>query len=427
MRVRYIVPIPLLFLLILGPLFFQKGEVRIEHELPERIAPGEELEVSIRVHKGDREQFAKLELELPKGLEVEAVEKSGASFSSKDGTAKFLWMAMPKGGQFLVKYRLKANKGIEEGERTIRGEFRYLEGNKRKKVSLRDKTILVQKSDGTSVSDEEGQEGKEQEKGDSSKTARDEEGVKVDRSIEKVEDRGFRVEARIQKGDLEDFAKLLDSIPEGFQAVPIKEKGSSFTFEGRKAKFVWMSMPRKSTLSVSYRLIPEEAEPGTYRLPGSLSYLKDGSTVVEELDTLEFQVKDPKKTADASSGEGEKGKEEKKEEGAKSSTEDSLTGDVPDPQKGIDFRVQICAGHKDVPQDHFKEVYGYQGDYDIDQHKGWLKYLTGKFDAYKKARDKRVYFRKNFELPGPFVTAYNHGERITVQEALMITDQEWVQ
>ena len=46
--------------------------------------------------------------------------------------------------------------------------------------------------------------------------------------------------------------------------------------------------------------------------------------------------------------------------------------------------------------------------------------------VHKKARNKRESLG-SYKFPGPFVTAYNNGDRITVQEALMITKQDWVQ
>jgi hypothetical protein len=58
-------------------------------------------------------------------------------------------------------------------------------------------------------------------------------------------------------------------------------------------------------------------------------------------------------------------------------------------------------------------------------HDGWFKFTVGGWGTYADARSKRDELAP-YNLPGPFVTAYNSGTRITVQEALMITKQSWV-
>ncbi|MBA3705421.1 MAG: hypothetical protein H0W84_05840 [Bacteroidetes bacterium] len=55
---------------------------------------------------------------------------------------------------------------------------------------------------------------------------------------------------------------------------------------------------------------------------------------------------------------------------------------------------------------------------------GFTKYTVGSHPEYKNARDAREEI-KNKGVIGPFVTAYNSGKRITVQEALMISNQKW--
>ena len=62
----------------------------------------------------------------------------------------------------------------------------------------------------------------------------------------------------------------------------------------------------------------------------------------------------------------------------------------------------------------------------MDMHEGWHKFTVGQFNRYKEARNHRENVRSNNKIVGPFVTAYNQGTRITVQEALMITKQQWV-
>jgi hypothetical protein len=73
-------------------------------------------------------------------------------------------------------------------------------------------------------------------------------------------------------------------------------------------------------------------------------------------------------------------------------------------------------------------MHRYSGDFSIERHQGWIKYVTGSFGTYRDARDRRVSLvDAGHKFPGPFVTAYQDGTRITVQEALAISGQQWVQ
>ena len=103
-------------------------------------------------------------------------------------------------------------------------------------------------------------------------------------------------------------------------------------------------------------------------------------------------------------------------------------GRVPAPEKGITYKVQITAAHREVGKSYFRARHSYTGDFQIERHQGWIKYVTGSYGAYQEARDQRVgYVQAGHNFPGPFVTAYNNGDRITVQEALAISNQRWVQ
>jgi hypothetical protein len=122
--------------------------------------------------------------------------------------------------------------------------------------------------------------------------------------------------------------------------------------------------------------------------------------------------------------------------GAKSNENNGLSADkggsespvntVPSAEKGITYKVQILAAHRVVDKSFLKKTYSFEQDYNIEHHNGWIKYTTGMYTQYKDARDARVKITsESSKLPGPFVTAYNDGERITVQEALLVSKQLW--
>ncbi|HRG58146.1 MAG TPA: hypothetical protein PK323_04265 [Bacteroidia bacterium] len=95
------------------------------------------------------------------------------------------------------------------------------------------------------------------------------------------------------------------------------------------------------------------------------------------------------------------------------------------PVAGLVFKVQVCATHRTVDATFVKNNYKLTEEVVQEMHEGWFKFTVGGYGQYVEARNKREELAP-FNLPGPFVTAYNNGNRITVQEALMISKQQWV-
>ena len=91
----------------------------------------------------------------------------------------------------------------------------------------------------------------------------------------------------------------------------------------------------------------------------------------------------------------------------------------------VEYKVQILAGHRIISEKQVSNQFNYNGEYALETHDGWIKYTVGSNSRYSGARDSRNEL-KIYNFPGPFVTAYNYGERISVQEALILTSQNWV-
>lgn len=459
----------------------------ITQNIPTTMTPGSEVRVTVDIEKGDLGGFAKLQLDLPQGLSITALETKGASFTFADQKAKFIWMALPSAPTFKITYTLKADASAS-GVQRINGRLSYIDNNERKTYEVPTSTVDLGTANGDAVAQTAfvDEEDEVVDAGDLASAAggapignivmaevevvhgtaaiQGAGGVTGIRTITPITESEMLVEVTVNKGAIRGFGKLQETLPQGFTAVEKESDEAIFTAQDRVVKFVWLNLPARNIVKVVYKLRADTRPHGQYSIDGEFGYLLNDETqkavlatsrfytgpkafelmaedkntmdpldnpearlALEEKERIEAERKAQQESED-SAAEAERRERERTPDDAVSTTPQKTTPRIPAPEKGVTYKVQISAGHREVGRTYFQTRHRYTGDFSIERHQGWIKYVTGATPTYKEARDLRVSLvQAGHQFPGPFVTAYNNGERITVQEALMLSNQQWVQ
>ena len=460
--------------------FFFADVITITQNVPASAKAGSEFVVELTINKGTTSGFAKLQQDLPEGLTaVDKNENNGGSFTFSGQAVKIIWMSLPSDKEFKIRYVVKVPAGMS-GDKVIAGKFSYVADNVKQTVEITPATIniigdapAVSKTEtpttqptttptptetpavtptltttGVATADLSGNAGLS---------------VIVSRKIPLSPGNEFTVELNINKGNLTGFAKLLETLPAGFTASAGESKGASFSFSDQKVKFVWVSMPSEPEFKVTYK-ISSAINPINQLVDGIFSYIESDETKKYTIPTTIIGTESTTTPVVASNLTAEKKEEPKVEtpvtppatptetattpvvadntvkptepvSGVAVTSQPPVTpptdntkvlsaSTVPVPQGDVNYRVQIAALHRAVEASALATRYNLYEPVITEMAQGFTKYTIGSHKEYKSAHDAREVI-KNKGVVGPFVTAYNSGKRITVQEALMITSQKW--
>lgn len=373
-----------------------------EHNLPEGLSPGQSYEATWVIDKGTTDGFARFQLILPEGLRAEPLETQGASFTFQNQRAKFIWMDVPPKQTISVSLLIHATPDFQGG--VVNQRFSFIEEGTRQDVEFEPHILARLPADFTqaSVGNESASQG--------ALTAR----------------RSARMEARdvalttlhIEGFESGNFLKLEEVIPADCTFEWDSDGAPSIQDRfGDTIMAVWHQAPERPFLSISYRITGDIQS----HLPAIYG---TWSTVIQNAPfTVDMPAMDLNEVTDWTSFPHDAS------ETPLATTDPTLPPTefiVPEPDEGVAYRVQILAAHRDVNQPYFQETYAFSESVDSEPHDHWIKYTTGSHTRYQAARNARKNINENYHLPGPFVTAYLRGERITVQEALLLTQQNWI-
>jgi len=417
-------------------------DASVELFVPEEVDAGDKFQVVLTIDKGAEIQgFARLKQVLPHGLKATKSENENSEFLFKDHNIKFLWLNLPAREQLRLSYYLEVDERVM-GNFDMGGTFSYILNNKRTSVNIPSKVIHINPSPNVdySVDINEFRDDYLYEKPLEDLIACIRQKPYLDNTTNE-----YIVNLLVYKKDKEKFAKIEESLPIGVKAYAEETTDPIFTFKNNTAKYIWMDLPEDPYFVISYNLSPNEVDIDKIGIDGQFSYVENETTQIVEIvergdidltntdiDYLRSVVESSrdlilKANRSTKSGIEKPDTKDKKPaayEKKPDKTKSRLTP-ILDPIEGVYYRVQIAAGHKPVNIDRYFQKYKLKHEVKSEQHEGWYKYSIGAFTIYKDARDYRVYIWNSTVIDDAFVAAYNNGTRITVQEALMITNHKW--
>ncbi len=459
--IRSLIIVVNLFIVLILQLF--NGQPTAEVKSPSTVKAGESFIATVTIVPNGEMGYLRYDLNLPNDWVVEKVETAGAIFQFEKQTAKFSWAQVGDVKELIISFKIFAPSYIT-GNFSFKNQLTYTADNL--PVNIKLAPIAINVTEGI------GNNSPLNEMVITDSIRKPNAKVNLTRVVPtELVDKTFIVELILEKGDLNSFGKIEDYLPPGCTAKVIKADGADFKFEKGIVKFSWYVLPIRQSLRVQYSVTVPKNINGAQLISGNFSYIENESgkllgiapstvtmkeqeiivknTQIEQPVAAKVEVKQPvavkevvkqaepakvvvkkeikknvdtptfatRKITDSNVAANRKVVATKKELKAEPTTTTLV---------GVSYSVQIAAMLRLVSPSYYKKIYGLTGDVKTEQVNGLNKYTNGSFADYNGAHDQRNEIRTNGGTDA-FVTAYNNGNRITVQEALMITTQKWIQ
>jgi len=471
----------LIFINIIGFLLFtilNINDVVITHTAPKEIAIGQEVEVNLIINKNNFSGPGRLRLDLSQadGITVKENMSDGSSFTFKENEVLFIWYDLPSEKSIVISYTIIALENTT-GIKKIAGDFSFIKDNERKQLEV---PALIFKVDSELVAEENSKENNsstssvrsieklENEYFITVKTtidnhkgfARIKEELPMNYTVEAIETAGSVFK------NADGYAKFIwTNLPDSNSEIIVKYKitnniglDTNFTISGVFSSEKLISEGYNSGIDipeteyVPFKEIISNTETDSIEADITVQEDSKQDTLIELASNNEENIVNSKDTEEVINEtisqvvldstidsfknvieEGKVNKEVIKEiaieevEVIKVKKEEVIKNIISTKKvnNNVDYKVQILAGHRIISVKQVSNQFNYNGEYALETHNGWIKYTVGTNSKYSDARDSRNEL-KNYNFPGPFVTAYNYGERISVQEALILTSQNWV-
>jgi len=436
------------------------GGITATINAPDEAAPGSSFTVEITFNISGLKSIGRFKQDLPIGYTATPVNTLNGTFIFKDQIIKIVWNpTLPPDSIFTISYDILVDQ-TAEGPLVLGGSFTYVDNKELKTLNLLNKTIIIRSKGAIVNNDQNNQQNINNTVIQNLPTDQ----IFCYRQIVRDLD-GITVHILVNTAGLskDKFGKVQEKILSGYTATNIESKDAIFSFKDNNIKFLWMTLPSESMFQISYKLTATTPTSEIPDISGTFSYVENEGTKIRTIENREFldnnmlannqvtkdqaakdqAAKDQAAKDQATKDQAAKDKAAKDQAAKDQAAKDQAVKDkaakdqaakdqiannkhIVSPETGVKYKVQIGAYKRYLNVSYFKKLQVTES-VSIELNNGLNKYLIGLHSEYKDARDHRVKIWNETPIRDAFVSAYNNGNRITVQEALMIANQKWYQ
>lgn len=217
------------------------------------------------------------------------------------------------------------------------------------------------------------------------------------------------------------FLKWTEFVPEGCTCSVLNDGESALRSTENSEIFLWFQAPDSSRIEVELRLQCQQEIHDKMPFDGTLEWAFGSDGDLVHIAGVEWEG------ASSAQLESMKLKQSPEDQGVTPySTVPPDGGHGSQVGSILTYSVQLLANHRDVSPAEFARAVAFDDAFHIERHEGWHKYLTDAVESYGKARSVRSNVWANTNATDAFVTAHLDGQRITVQEALLMSNETWM-
>lgn len=219
------------------------------------------------------------------------------------------------------------------------------------------------------------------------------------------------------------FVKWREFIPEGCTCTVLDADGSSSRQTATELIFLWFEVPVSRGLNPRYSLrCPDNVDIRSLTFDGMAEVAFGMGSNTYHIAGVEWNappterneiMESPQITASKTAA-------------APAAPEAPTPSARPQTSSGLEFAVQLLANHRDLTHEELVDFLGYTKPLHMERLDGWHKYVTDSHDSYAQARSSRNHIWATTQAQDAFVTAQLEGQRIPVQEALLLSNQTWI-